>query len=67
MKTPNRQYDSVCSPDSMPVPDGAPTWVTQELIADTVKTWQPYYEAQLTVDDALAILLSVARLFDALE
>ena len=49
------------------VPSGAPNWVTSELIVDTIETWQPYYAAPLTADDALEILLSVANLMDVLE
>jgi hypothetical protein len=49
------------------VPSGAPGWITPELIADTIETWQPYYADLLTADDALGILLSVANLIDILE
>ncbi len=49
------------------VPAGAPEWVTAELIADTVETWQPYYAADLTDDKSVAILQSVARLAQLLS
>jgi len=49
------------------VPSGAPRWVTPELVADTVETWQPYYDQRLTEDDAMAILLSVGEPVKALE
>ncbi len=49
------------------VPPGAPSWVTAELIAQTVETWQPYYRQVLTAQDALDILLGVGRLFDILQ
>ena len=52
--------------DLAPLPD-VPGWITPELLADTLETWQPYYAEQLTVADSLAILLSVSRLFDALR
>ena len=52
---------------SAPVSSGAPRWVTRELIANTIETWQPYYCNQLTVEDAVQILLSVAQLVDVLE
>ena len=52
---------------STPVPSGAPAWITAELIADTISTWQPYYEGPLTPEDALEILLDVGRLIDLLE
>jgi hypothetical protein len=45
---------------------GAPAWITPDLIADTLETWQPYYAARLTEGDALEILLAVGRLTDAL-
>ena len=46
---------------------GAPDWVTPNLLASTVRTWQPYYAKRLTDADSLEILLGVARLFDALN
>jgi len=49
------------------VPPGAPSWVTPDLIAATLRTWQPHYEKSLTCDDALEILLSVAQVFEFLE
>jgi hypothetical protein len=45
---------------------GAPEWVTEELVADTLATWQAFYPHKLTELDALEILLTVGRLFDAL-
>ena len=49
------------------LPVGLPGWITAELIALTLETWQPHYNKQLTVDDAVRILRDVSRLFDALE
>ena len=48
-------------------PPGRPSWITPELIEDTLKTWQPYYGKYLTTDDALEILLTVGHLLDTLE
>lgn len=48
------------------VPEGAPAWITAELIESTLAVWQPHYEQPLTTDDAVEILRSVGRLFDAL-
>ena len=45
----------------------APAWVTPELLADTIETWQPYYTERLTVADSLAILLTISRLIDAVQ
>lgn len=48
------------------IPAGAPTWVTPELINDTISTWQSVYQRSLTLEDALEILLSVGHLLDRL-
>ena len=48
-------------------PDGAPSWVTPELIADTIEVWQPDYGYVLTPDDALEILMLFDQLVDVLE
>ena len=53
--------------DRRGVPDGAPKWVTAELISDTAETWQPYYKKRLTETDALEIIMGVGRLLDILE
>lgn len=45
------------------VPAGAPTWVTEELIALTLKTWQPFYSQQLIESDALEMIMGVDQLF----
>ncbi len=46
------------------VPDGAPDWITNELLVETLETWQPYYGGSLTVEDALEILVGVTKLFE---
>ena len=48
-------------------PPGSPAWVTSELLRDTIETWRPYYPEQLTVTDALDILLAVSRLVDTIR
>ncbi len=53
-------------PDALPVPAGAPRWVTPELLADTLRVWQPYY-GNLTSHDALSIITNVGNLFDVLR
>ena len=45
----------------------APSWITDDLIADTISTWQPYYNTPLTEQDAIEMLVNVGRLFDMLE
>jgi hypothetical protein len=52
---------------TVPVPAGAPAWVTSELVALTLSTWQPFYAAPLTPEDALAIMMNVVCLFEALS
>ena len=46
---------------------GLPAWISSELIEDTLRVWQPYYEHCLTIDDAVQILLGVDRLLDVLQ
>jgi hypothetical protein len=46
------------------IPAGAPPWVTEEEIAETIWVWQPFYEQPLTEDDALEILVNVRSLLD---
>lgn len=45
----------------------APTWIDDELIADTISTWQPYYDTPLTEQDAIEMLVNVGRLIETLE
>ena len=49
------------------VPAGAPDWITPELIEATIRVWQPYYEAIVTPEEAVTMILNVGRLFDALS
>ncbi len=51
----------------VPVVLGAPTWVTPELLADTLGTWKHFYSGELTQEQAFVILLTVGQLFDALR
>jgi hypothetical protein len=46
--------------------EGAPAWVTEQLIASTLRVWQPFYNESLTAADALEILLGVGQLLDVL-
>ena len=46
------------------VPAGTPAWVTPDLIEQTIISWQPYYRARLTADDAVTIILNAGRLID---
>lgn len=53
-------------PDAVPVPAGAPKWVTPALIAKTIRVWRPYSDRPLTAEDALEMILNVGLLFDTL-
>lgn len=55
------------APPVVPVPAGAPAWVTPELLDQTIRVWQPYYEHTLTAADALEMMLNVGHLFDVLS
>lgn len=54
-------------PKSVRVPDGAPVWVTIELIEHTIRVWQPFYKNQLIPEDALEIIISVSCLIESLS
>ena len=49
------------------VPAGSPDWITAELIEQTIRVWQPHYEATLTVDEAITMIMNVGRLYQALS
>lgn len=55
------------APAAACLPPGTPTWITPDLVHLTLKVWQPFYSANLSVHDAITILLSVGRLFRALS
>jgi hypothetical protein len=48
------------------VPPGAPAWVTAELIRQTLRVWQIRYPHRLTADDALSMIVAVARLSECI-
>jgi len=68
---PERGLESPRTPGIMgvkaEVPSGAPDWVTAELLEEAIEVWQPYYEEDLTVEDALEITLNVGRLADVIS
>jgi hypothetical protein len=64
----NRQPDCQIREDANSiVPAGSPDWITPELIEATIRVWQPYYEEVLTPEEAVTMILTVGRLFDALS
>lgn len=48
------------------VPAGAPAWVTEELIQDTLDTWQSHFQKTLTPEDALEMLVDATNLMEFL-
>jgi hypothetical protein len=48
------------------VPPGAPAWVTEALIQDTLDTWQSHFEKTLTPEDALEMLIDATNLMEFL-
>lgn len=67
MATPLSESESESASRLPRVPAGAPRWVTPELIAHTLRVWQPYYREQLNPEEALAIIMGVSRIVDALS
>lgn len=49
------------------VPSGAPSWVTPELLAHTLRVWQPFYANPLTPEDALAMIQAAGGLIEVLS
>ena len=49
------------------LPAGTPDWITAELVELTIRVWQPYYQATLTPEEAVTMILDVGRLFEALS
>ncbi|MCL6553999.1 MAG: hypothetical protein K6W08_12885 [Firmicutes bacterium] len=49
------------------VPAGTPDWITAELIEQTIRVWQPHYEAVLTPEEAVTMIHTVGRLYQALS
>lgn len=49
------------------LPAGTPDWITPELVEVTIRTWQPYYESPLSIDDAIEMIRNAGLLFNALS
>jgi hypothetical protein len=43
----------------------AASWITSDLIEQTLDCWQPHFAKALTTEDAIEILTNVGQLFDA--
>ena len=44
-----------------------PDWVSDELLQKTMEIWQPYYQNELTREDAIAIINNVGGVIDCLR
>lgn len=65
----NRKKDCRLANNARPsiVPAGTPDWITAELIEKTIHVWQPYYADLLSPEEAVTIIQSVGRLYQALS
>jgi hypothetical protein len=65
----NRKKDCEVAEGARPgiVPAGTPDWITAELIEQTIRVWQPYYQAVITPEAAVTMIQTVGRLFQALS
>ncbi len=69
MSRSNQKRDCTVAEGARPsiVPAGTPNWVTPELVEQTIRVWQPYYQAILTPEEAVIMILNVGRLYQALS
>ncbi len=69
MSRSNPKKDCVAAKDVQPgiLPAGTPDWITPELIEQTIRTWQPYYATILTPEEAVTMIQTVGRLYQALS
>ena len=49
------------------LPAGTPDWITPQLVAETIRVWQPYYCEVITPEDAVTMIRNVGRLYQALS
>lgn len=66
MRPPPRPRSQGALQELTPRSPGAPSWITAELVAETLRVWQPYYRERLTEVEAIEILLNAAHLLGAL-
>lgn len=68
MSRSNRQADCQSREDAGCIlPAGTPAWITPELVEATIRTWQPYYQATLSTEDAIGIIRNAGLLFEAMS
>jgi hypothetical protein len=53
--------------DRAGLPPGTPEWITLALVHETVRVWQPFYSAPISLDEAVTILRRVGQLFSVLS
>ena len=46
------------------LPADAPSWLTEELVLKTLEVWQPFYDRELIVEDAVAMIMGVGQIYD---
>lgn len=56
-------FDSAPAGSDFSVDPALPSWITRELIAETIRVWQPYYATRLTAEDAVTVIQGVGQLF----
>jgi hypothetical protein len=49
------------------IPDGAPTWITPSLLADTIATWRRLSGEDISTEDAVSVLVLFSQLSDLLQ
>lgn len=59
--------DQSAAGDSHAADPATPAWITPELIAETIRVWQPYYRDPLAPEDAVVMMQSVGRLLKVLR
>ena len=64
---PNKVREVESDAPSGIVPAGTPHWITAELIEKTICVWQPYYETVISPEEAITMIQSVGRLYQALS
>ena len=69
MSRSNRKKDCQVTQGARPsiVPAGTPDRITTDLIEQTIRVWQPYYREVLTPEEAITIIQTVGRLYQALS
>lgn len=53
-------------PGGVRIPAGAPPWITEDDIRETLVVWQRYSDSLLTEEDAVEILVNVRQVFQVI-